>query len=62
MIIVAERVARARVSEPDRRGDVPRPHLFDLLPLVRMHLQQASDALALVLRRVIDVGARLQHT
>ncbi len=61
LLIVAERVARARVLEPDRRGDVARAHFLDLLALVRVHLQQTTDALALVLRRVVHVRARLEH-
>ena len=61
MIIVAHRVAGARVLEADRGGDVAGAHFLDLLALVRVHLQQAADALALVLRRVVDVRARLEH-
>ena len=61
VLVVAERVARARVLEADRRADVAGPDLLDLLALVRVHLQQARDALALVLARVVDVRARLQH-
>ena len=61
LLVVAERVARARVLEPDRRADVAGAHLLDLLALVRVHLQQARHALALVLARVVDVRAGLQH-
>ena len=61
MLIVAHRVARARVLEPDRGGDVAGAHFLDLLTLVRVHLEQTAHALALVLRRVVDVRARLQH-
>src|SRR2546430_5191541 len=45
MVRVTQRVARLRVLEPDGRGDVARAHLFELLPLVGVHLQQAPDAL-----------------
>ena len=61
MIIVAHRVAGARVPEADRGGDVAGAHFLDLLALVRVHLQHAAHALALVLRRVVDVRARLEH-
>src|SRR4029450_13886076 len=61
LLVVAERVARARVLESDRRGGVTRAHLFDLLALVGVHLEETADALALVLGRVVDVRARLEH-
>ena len=61
MLVVAHRVACARVLESDRRGDVAGAHFLDLLALVRVHLQQTADALALVLRRVVDVRAGLEH-
>ncbi len=61
MIIVAHRVAGARVAEADRGGDVAGAHLLDLLALVGVHLQHAAHALALVLGRVVDVRARLEH-
>src|SRR5262249_8551052 len=62
MIIIAHRVARARVLETDRSSDVARANFFDLLTLVGVHLQQTADALALVLRRVVDVRSRFQYT
>ncbi len=49
----AQRVARLHVLEPDGRRDVAGEHLFPLLALVRVHLQDAAHALALVLRRVV---------
>ena len=61
MLVVAHRVAGARLLEPDRGGDVAGTHFLDLLPLVGVHLQETTDALALVLRRVVDVRAALQH-
>src|SRR5260221_11177489 len=61
MIVVAQGITRARLLQPNRGGDVARPHFLDLLALVRVHLQQTPDALAPVLRRVVDVRARLEH-
>jgi hypothetical protein len=61
LVIVAERVARARVLEPDRRCDVARPYFLDLLALVRVHLQQTADALASILRGIVHVGSGLEH-
>ena len=61
LLVIAERVAGARVLESDRGGDVAGAHFLDLLALVRVHLQQTPDALALILRGVVHVGARLEH-
>ena len=61
LVLVAQRVAGARVLEADRRGDVAGAHFLDLLALVRVHLEQAADALALVLGRVVDVRPGLEH-
>src|SRR5580698_1729309 len=36
-------------------------NLLDLLAVVRVHLEQAADALALTLGGVVDVGAAAQH-
>ena len=61
VLFVAQRVARARVLEADRGGDVAGAHFLDFLALVGVHLQQTADALALVLRAVVDVRASAQH-
>ena len=45
MLGIAQRVAGDHVLEADRRRDVAGAHFFDLAALVRMHLQQAADAL-----------------
>ncbi len=60
MILVAERVARRGVLQPHRRGDVARVDRVDILALVRVHLQQAADAIARALDHVVDRRARLQ--
>src|SRR5512138_2735299 len=59
-VLGAERVARGRGAEADGGGDVARVDLLDLLALVRVHLEEAADALLLVLRRVEDVGPGLE--
>ena len=61
LVLVGQRVARARVLEADGRGDVARQHFLDLLALVRVHLQQPADPLPLVLGAVVDVAARLER-
>ena len=40
--------------EADRGGDVAGVDFLDFLALVRVHLQQAADALGLLLGRVVD--------
>ena len=54
---IAQRVARARVLEPDHRRDVARRDRLDLLALVGVHAQQAADALLLLARGVVHAGA-----
>ena len=44
-LLVAERVAGARVGEPDRRGDVARADRIDVLAVIRVHAQDSPDAL-----------------
>ena len=61
MLLVAERVASGRLAQSDCGGDVTGAHLFDLLAMVRVHLQDAAHTLALALARVVDVRAALQH-
>ena len=56
---VADRVAGGDVLEADRGRDVARVDLLDLLPLVRVHLEEAADPLALALRAVEHPVARL---
>ena len=58
MALVAERVPRRRVAQPDPGGDVARVDVLDLLALVGVHLEEPSDALLLALDGVVDVGAR----
>ena len=60
-IDVREGVAGRGVLEPDQRHDVAGTRVLDLLAGVGVHLQDAADALALVLDRVHHVGAALDH-
>ena len=59
LFAVADRVAGGDVAQADGRADVARPHFLDLFALVRVHLQQASDALGVALGRVEHGGAGL---
>ncbi|ABA49010.1 hypothetical protein BURPS1710b_3780 [Burkholderia pseudomallei 1710b] len=49
---IAQRVARGRFLQADRRGDVARANFLDFLTLVRVHLQNTAEALFLALGRV----------
>src|SRR5712691_2622850 len=61
VVLVAERVARGDALHADGRGDVAGVHLFDVLALVRVHLQETADALGALLGRVVDAVAGRQH-
>jgi hypothetical protein len=61
LVLVAQRVARGGVAQPDRRGDVAGVDLLDVLALVRVHLEEPADALLLALHRVVDVRPGGQH-
>ena len=55
-----ERVAGRRRLEADAGGDLARADLLALLAVVRVHLEDAADALGLAGRRVQDAVAGLQ--
>ena len=57
---IGQRVAREGVLEADRGRDVARVDLVDLLAVVGVELDDAPDALLLVLGGVEDVGAGLE--
>src|SRR5262249_43527284 len=59
LVGVADGVAGDDVLEADRGRDVAGVDLLDLLALVRVHLEEAADPLALALRGVEDGVARL---
>ena len=61
MLVVGERVAGARVAHAHRRVDVARVADLDLLALVRVHAQDAAEALALAARGVHHGGAGLRR-
>ena len=61
LVLVAERVAGARVAKADRRVDVAGVALGELFALVGVHAQDAADALALAARRVHDHRAALER-
>ena len=61
MLGVGQGVAGEGLLEPDRRGDVARVDLLDLLAVVGVHLEDAADPLALALGRVEDVRAGLER-
>ncbi len=48
-----------RVLEAHGRGDVAGANLVDRLAVVRVHQQDAADALVALLGGVVDIGARL---
>ena len=54
LLRIAQRVAGRRFLEADRGGDVAGAHFLDVLALVRVHLQDAADALLAALDRVVD--------
>ena len=61
MLLVAERVAGRDALQADRRRDVACVHVLDFLALVRVHFQEAADALAALLGGVVDARPRGQH-
>ena len=56
---IANRIAGRDVAQTDGGADVARPHFLDFFALVRVHLQQASDALGRAFRRVEHRSARV---
>ncbi len=58
LLLVADRVAGRDPLQPDGRGDVAGVDFLDFLTLVRVHLQQPAEALALLLGRVEDRRSR----
>ena len=57
---IAQRVAGRRLLEAETGDDVARVRDLDVLALVRVHAQDAADALLAVLRRVVDLRALLE--
>ena len=61
-MLSAQSVARAGELEPHGRAEIAGEHRLKVFAVVGVHLQQTADALALVLRRVIDVRAGLERS
>ena len=59
---VAQGVAGGGVLQADDGGDVAGVHGLDILTVVGVHLQDAADALLLLLGGVEHRGAGIQHT
>src|SRR5690348_1706108 len=57
----AQRVAGGDVLQAHRRGDVAGADFLDFLAVVRVHLQDAADALLLRLDRVVHLVARIER-
>ena len=58
LLLVAQRVAGRHALQADGRGDVAGVDFLDFLALVRVHLQQAADALGALLGGVVDAARR----
>ncbi len=57
-----ERVTGGGRLHTDERADITGVNLFNFFTLVRVHTQDTADALGLVLRRVQNITAALEHT
>ncbi len=61
MLLVAEGIASGGVFQADDCGDVASVHGLDILPVVGVHLENASNALLLLFRGVEHLGAGVQR-
>src|SRR3972149_68121 len=61
VVLIAQRVSGGRRPQADGGRNVAGIDLLALLPLVRMHLEQAPDPLPLSLGRVVYAGAGEQR-
>jgi hypothetical protein len=52
-LLVAEGIAGGRILEAHRRGDIAGVAGLDLLPVIGVHLQDAPDALLVVLVGIV---------
>ena len=62
VLFIAERVAGRRVLQTDRSRNIAGINHFDILTVVGVHLHDAADTLGVVLRGVVNCGARRQRT
>ena len=61
MLVIAECVARGRKLETYRRSDISRIDCFELASVIGVHLQDTSESLLTVFRRVVYVRARIER-
>ncbi len=62
VVLVAERVAGGHVFKSNSRSDVARIDLFDLVALIRVHLQDPSEPAVFALCRVIHVRSGVDRS
>ena len=62
MLFVAEGISGGGVLQADDRSDVAGVHGLNILPVVGVHLEDAANALLLLLRGVEHLGAGIQGT
>ena len=62
LVLIADGLPGEDVLEAHGGTDVARADFVDVLALVGVHLQQATNALAAALGRVVDAGTRGQNT
>ena len=62
MALVAQGLAGRRVLEADGRDDVARGAIVDIMLLVGMHLEDATNALLLAVVGIDDIGTGVQTT
>ena len=62
MLRITERLAGRHLPQSHDRRDVAREYLVDLLPLVRVHLQQTANPLFLAAKAVQHLLAGLHVT
>ena len=61
MLRVTKGVTGGGVFQADRRGDIAAIALFQVLPVVGMHLENTAHPLVVVLVRIVDRRTRLDN-
>src|SRR5712675_1097629 len=62
LLLIAKSIAGIYALESYTSADVARIHFVNFFALVSVHLQQAADAFARALGRVVNVAARFQYS
>ena len=62
MILIAEGITGGGVLHTDSGGDITGVNHVDIFPVVGVHLQDAADALSLMLGGVENRGTGIQNT